>query len=540
MYQPARRVFCALAVALLAGLAAMGLPAAAIAQVPYTATLFSQSRYAAIVVDANTGEVLYSRNADAARYPASITKLMTLYLVFEQLQSGKLSLNDSVVMSSHAAGMAPSKLGLRVGETIDVDSAIRAVAIKSANDVAAALAEKVGGSESRFAALMTLRAQELGMSNTRYVNASGLPDNRQLSSARDIAILSRALMRDFPQYYAYFGQRQFAWRGSTIKTHNHLLNSMPGVDGLKTGYVNASGFNLAASAQRNGRRLIAVVLGGSSVAARDNHVEDLLETGFTVMARRDRGENIQLAQNLFEPAPDGPVTRPLTAQGDEDQRGLQIVVDQDLPSQVSPYSSTVYRSVPRTAPRYTQIPAPRAMKIAQAEAPKPVVKKIAVKEVKLTKAEAARLAKAELVGLCDDATPAKSRKARGKAPKAERISTRGSKAAKGCDADRSIAVADKDDRKKGKGKSDRLALKDEDAGGWTVQVGAFKDRAAAKLHLAKVGKSFSGKFGDARGSVAGDGGMYRARFTGLTRDDARSACASMKAKGMSCMAINAG
>jgi D-alanyl-D-alanine carboxypeptidase (penicillin-binding protein 5/6) len=164
------------------------------------------------------------------------------------------------------------------------------------------------------------------MVNTRFVNANGLPDSRQISTARDIALLSRATMRDFPQYYSYFGTQNFAFRGRNLRNHNGLLGKMPGVDGLKTGYTNASGYNLAASAVRGGRRLIAVVLGGSSVAARDNNVEDLLVTGFDVLARRDRGERITLAQNLFEPEPQGRIMRPSIGQGDGEQDGLKIAL----------------------------------------------------------------------------------------------------------------------------------------------------------------------------------------------------------------------
>ena len=239
MFPTARRLLAAISLAIVA----IGLAPAAYAQVPYAQLSWGEPRYAAIVVDANTGEVLYSRNADSQRYPASITKIMTLYLTFEALASGRLRLDDTITISPHAARMPPTKLGLRPGETITVDEAMRAIAVKSANDMAVALAEKLGGSEEQFAALMTLRAQELGMTNTRYVNASGLPDSRQVSSARDIALLSRSVMRDFPQYYSYFGVRQFSYRGSTISNHNHLLDSMPGVDGLKTGFTNASGYS---------------------------------------------------------------------------------------------------------------------------------------------------------------------------------------------------------------------------------------------------------------------------------------------------------
>jgi D-alanyl-D-alanine carboxypeptidase (penicillin-binding protein 5/6) len=336
----ARRLFAFLALAVLAS-AAMAQPAAA--QIPYANLLFGQARYAAYVIDANTGEVLYEKNADSPRYPASITKLMTLYLTFEALQAGKLSLSDRVYVSSHAANTAPSKLGVRAGDSVSVEEAIRAMTVKSANDMAVAMAEKIGGSEGKFAALMTLRAQELGMNNTQYVNASGLPDSRQLSTAHDIAILSRALMRDFPQYYPYFSLRSFEFRGRTIPGHDHLLGSVAGVDGLKTGYTAASGFNLATSAQRDGRRVIGVVLGGSSVAARDQHMADLINTSFSVLHRRSLGERITVAQNLYEPAPTGPIMRPATEEGDGDQSGLKIVLNDDSAAGMRPIPDPLVR-----------------------------------------------------------------------------------------------------------------------------------------------------------------------------------------------------
>jgi len=260
----------------------------------------SDSKYAAIVVDAKSGEVLFSRHADSPRYPASITKVMTLYLTFEALSEGKTRLSDRVVISRHAASRSPVKLGIPAGGSISVEDAIQAIAIHSANDIATAMGEHLAGTESRFAALMTLRAQELGMTQTRYVNASGLPDSRQLSSARDIALLSRAIMRDYPQYYAYLSQKQFSYEGRTMRNHNGLLLRMAGVDGLKTGFTNASGYNLSASATRDGTRLIAVVLGGRSNRTRDDEVARLLETGFDVVRRREAGENIVVAQSIFE------------------------------------------------------------------------------------------------------------------------------------------------------------------------------------------------------------------------------------------------
>ncbi len=298
----------------------------AVAQVPYSQLPPSppasrpsdQPKYAAVVVDANTGEVLYAKRADSPRYPASITKVMTLYLAFEAIAEGRLQSTDLITVSARAAGQPPTKLGMSAGDVITVDDAMKAIAVKSANDMSVALAEHMAGSEARFAALMTLRAQELGMLNSRFVNASGLPDSRQVSSARDIAILSRAVMRDYPQYYGLFNLRAFTFRGVAMNNHNRLLNRMSGVDGLKTGYTNASGYNLAASGVQDGRRLIVVMLGGTSNAARDNHVQDLLTTGFDVLRRRNAGERIMVAQSLFEPPPPPAVLFASVEQGDAD------------------------------------------------------------------------------------------------------------------------------------------------------------------------------------------------------------------------------
>lgn len=321
MFQPARRVaFAALAAAamivspIVNGLASAQVPYSQL-QAPPRPNPADVAKYAAVVVDANTGEVLYAKRADSPRYPASITKVMTLYLAFEAIQDGRMKPSDLITVSAKAAAQPPTKLGVSAGDVITVDDAMKSIAVKSANDMSVALAEHMAGSEAKFAALMTLRAQELGMLNTRFVNASGLPDSRQISTARDIAILSRAVMRDYPQYYSLFNLRSFTFRGVTMNNHNRLLARMPGVDGLKTGYTNASGYNLAASGVQDGRRLIVVMLGGTSNAARDNHVQELLSTGFDVMRRRDRGERILVAQSLFEPPPPAPMQY-ASAQGD--------------------------------------------------------------------------------------------------------------------------------------------------------------------------------------------------------------------------------
>ena len=235
---------------------------------------------AEILMEAESGKVLRARNADTLTYPASLTKMMTLMLTFEALDRGTLRLNQRLVVSRHAASMPPSRLWLSPGSTITVEQAILALITRSANDVAVVLAEALGGSESAFAQKMTARARALGMRRTVFRNASGLPDRLQRTTARDMAILSRALIRRHAGHYAYFQRRSFDWQGTTVHSHNRLMARYPGMDGIKTGYIAASGFNLAASAVRDGRRLIAVVMGGRSAATRDDRVADLLDIGF--------------------------------------------------------------------------------------------------------------------------------------------------------------------------------------------------------------------------------------------------------------------
>lgn len=260
-----------------------------------TALLFSEARaerYAAFVADMETGEVLHARRADAPRYPASLTKMMTLYMLFEALDAGEISLDTALAASAEAASRPASDLGLAEGDTLTADEAIRALIVQSANDVAVVVAEHLGGDESQFAAAMTERAQALGLTATRFANASGLPDSRQRTSARDMARLAHAIARDFPEYWPYFGETRFSWNGRVHHSHNTLVGRVDGVDGLKTGYIRASGFNIAATAQRDGRRLVAIVMGGASPAVRDAHARELIEAGFTALAARDEGRRL--------------------------------------------------------------------------------------------------------------------------------------------------------------------------------------------------------------------------------------------------------
>jgi D-alanyl-D-alanine carboxypeptidase len=238
--------------------------------------------YADIVVDANSGTVLHATNPDALRHPASLTKIMTLYLLFEQLEAGNLKLDSALKVSAEAAGQSPTKLGLKPGSTLAVEEAIKGMVTRSANDAAVVVAEAIAGSESDFAKLMTRKAQALGMKGTAYRNASGLPNDDQVTTARDQAILGRAIQERFPRYYKYFSIRSFTFRGQSISNHNHLLGKVDGVDGIKTGYIGASGFNLVTSVHRGGRYLVAVVMGGSSGASRDARMRELITEKITL------------------------------------------------------------------------------------------------------------------------------------------------------------------------------------------------------------------------------------------------------------------
>lgn len=233
-------------------------------------------RHASIVVDAHTRQVLYSTRADEPRYPASLTKMMTLYMMFQALENGRLTLDTQIPVSRNAASKPPSKLFLRAGSTIDVETAIKALCTRSANDVAAAVAEFLGGTEEQFAALMTQQARQLGMRGTVFRNASGLPDPRQTTTARDMAVLGMTLRNRFPQHYRYFSATEFNYNGKTINGHNDILKRVRGADGIKTGYTRASGFNLVSSVGADGKRIVAVVLGEDTARKRDDLMEALI------------------------------------------------------------------------------------------------------------------------------------------------------------------------------------------------------------------------------------------------------------------------
>jgi len=300
-------------------------------------------RDAALIVDGATGRVLYSRNADAQRYPASLTKMMTLYLLFEALNKGSVTLETELTTSTHAAAQFPTKLGLKPGDTVPVDTAIKAVTVLSANDVAVVIAEALGGSEENFAVLMTTRAHALGMNHSNFDNASGLPDKQQLTSASDMALLGRHLAYDFPQYYRYFSTASFGFNRRVYNSHDHLLEGFAGTDGIKTGYTRASGFNLVTSVVRNNKHVIGVVMGGISAPGRDREMVQLLAAAYalsdidrTLLADANppwlggKGPGIDLFKEL--PAATPGDTNVLVAAADADPNATQTAVAPDVPA----------------------------------------------------------------------------------------------------------------------------------------------------------------------------------------------------------------
>ena len=252
-----------------------------------SAQITASPRYSGIVVDGRTGNVLIAEGADETRHPASLTKMMTLYMLFEAMQAGRFSLTTPIRVSAEAASMPPSKLGVPAGGSISTESAILALVTRSANDIAVAVGEALGGDEVNFARMMTQRARSLGMSRTTFRNASGLPDLDQVTTARDMTVLGRRLIQDFPDQYHYFSMTHFAHGSRLIRNHNGMLRDYPGADGIKTGYINASGFNIVTSAQRDGVRLVGAVFGGNSWAQRNSRMAELLDAGFARLGVRE-------------------------------------------------------------------------------------------------------------------------------------------------------------------------------------------------------------------------------------------------------------
>ncbi len=463
--------------------------------------------FAAIVVDGNTGAVLHEANADALRHPASLTKIMTLYLLFERLDAGKIRLDTPLKVSAHAAEQAPSKLGLKVGQAIVVEDAIKAVVTKSANDAAVVIAENLAGNEDEFAEIMTQRAHALGMSRTTYVNASGLPDDDQVTTARDQALLGRAIQERFPRYYKYFSTPQFVYHGSAMRNHNHLLGAVAGVDGIKTGYTRASGFNLVTSVHRDGRYIVAVVLGGHSAFERDARMRELigghireaaLRRTAPVLAEKaeQRGEPQAAAlakappSSRSDPAPAANVNVRVAA-GSNDP--IQPVLVKTITYRTAPVQTASLASMPMLVPVAAPSPQPAA---APAVRTPPAVQSLAAPStIVVASAEPAAIA-----------TSAQTEPAKGDLAKAE-----------------------------------PAAPQFRAHGGWLIQIGAFEGEDEAKQHLSAAQLKAPAMLAAAGAFTErvqkGDKALYRARFAGFDKTTAEAACKQLKRSDIDCMAM---
>jgi D-alanyl-D-alanine carboxypeptidase len=481
--------------------------------------------YAAMVVDAKTGRTLHAENEDALRHPASVTKVMTLYLLFEQLERGRISLATPLRVSANAAAQAPSKLGLGAGDTIEVEDAIQALVTKSANDVAVVVAENLGGSEEAFAAEMTRKARALGMSRTVYRNASGLPDPEQVTTARDLTILGRAVQERFPRYYRYFQTRVFHYAGSSYRNHNKLLGRIEGVDGIKTGFTRASGFNLMTNVKTDNRHIVAVVLGGRSGSSRDQAMAALVDANLPrayagarqgpTVAEAPRLQGAELAVETTASAP----ARANLMAGDiaGARRALDLAAMRPVfasapgaPSTTTPSALPLKASattLPPTAQAYAATTTPETTSLP----PPPPGAKIQ-----------ARLQTPEFVAARPE--PADSEFPRAEPPRAEPARASAKEATK--ETVKPVAAEPTLNRP---------------VSGWMIQLGAMDDETKAKEVLAQARTRTGGMLSRAAPfteKVVREGAtLYRARFSGFPASDAaEAACKTLKRSGFNCFA----
>ncbi len=476
---------------------------------------------ASIVVDGNTGAVLEESNPDALRHPASLTKVMTLYLLFERLDAGKIRLDTPLMVSAHAAAQAPTKLDLKPGQTISVEAAIKGIVTRSANDAAVVIAENLGGSEEAFARLMTQKARELGMSRTTYVNASGLPDDRQITTARDLALLGRAIEARFPRYYRFFSTTSFVFHGETIRGHDHLLGSVPGVDGMKTGFTTASGFNLLTSVHRNGRYLIAVVLGGRSAAERDAHMRALIESNIRLAAVR------RTAPAMAERMMPRPVAQPTgfggaaTRNAANDPRQPRAdraataraysgpIVGTSDPIRPLVVKTLTYRTVMVRAPSMKPLP----VLVPATNAPRDIAAREAGNTPPAPTAETPRNVFAAV-----EPVPV----AIGSAPKTE-------------------PSADETARAEPVNHAASPSTPPHAHSGWVIQIGAYGGKDEAREHLNAAERKLHPRFGAAdpftEAVQKGDTTLYRARFAGFDKATAEAACHQLRRSDFACIAL---
>ncbi|HUL09865.1 MAG TPA: serine hydrolase [Candidatus Acidoferrum sp.] len=436
---------------------------------------------ASIIVDAESGTVLYESNSGARTYPASLTKMMTLYLLFEAIEAKRVKLDDMLPVSAHAAVQPATDLALRAGQSISVEKAILALIVHSANDVAVVVAEALGGTEDQFAARMTKKARELGMTSTQYNNASGLPDPGQVTNARDVAILARALITRFPGFYPYFATETFTYGGRVYTTHNRVVENYSGADGLKTGYIRASGYNVATSAVRNGRRIIAVVMGGRSAYARDAQMMALLDQGFVLATTQPK---TQVAAAKLPQAPRAGATQVASATAQPPKTGAAAAAV-GAPTMLMPATKSAALGAPATPPADAVT--------VQVSSALPVTDAAPVGDPEQD------IVETQIASIEPTAAPTTN-------------STSNSKAA---------------------------AAK----GRWGIQVGAFNAYKMALNAANRASKRVAKLVKDAQIVVdetgKGNATLYRARLVGLTKQNAHSACRQLKAKSFDCMVFQA-
>lgn len=479
---------------------------------------------AALVVDGATGRVLYARNETAERHPASLTKMMTLYLLFEALKQGKVTMQTPLPVSYHASIQKPTKLGLRPGQTIPVDLAIRAIVIRSANDVAVTIAEALGGTESHFAEMMTQKARQLGMKETNFHNASGLPDPLQITTAADLAVLGRHVAYDFPQYFPYFGLSGFEYKGSWFPTHDNLIGRYEGADGIKTGYTGASGFNLVSSVTRGTTHIIAVVMGGRTAVRRDLEMVRLLDQTFTQIAGNPAlvaKANVPwqaVAQNAPAPA----------------IAGFSLPqVSNNKVAGIAPVPSTV-QAEDEDAAEAVRAPDENFTVIHAEGTNQPAVPAVPQKPLVMPRAAAAKPAPAKPALMVAAVPPAKVPATAAARPDAK-LAAQQSKLVE-------VAVADRPQmrpslKEDGEGDADNPRGRN-----WTVQVGAYADRALAQAQLKVIAGKAQDVLARAEQIVSQSQNrrghtMYRARFGLYAEQEARNACSQLSQRGQSCFAV---
>lgn len=473
---------------------------------------------ASIVVDGNSGKVLQATNPDAPRHPASLTKIMTLYLLFERLEAGKLKMSSELPVSAHAAAQAPTKLGLKPGDEIRVENAIRAIVTKSANDVAVILAEAIGGDEASFGHMMTAKARSLGMMHTSYHNASGLPDDRQITTARDQSILARAMYDRFPQYFHYFSTRSFEFRGRIVRGHNRLLGRVPGLDGMKTGYINASGFNIVTTVHRGGRNLVAIVFGGRTARARDARVESLIDSKINLASIKRTAPPIKEGVEVADAMPKA-VASPKEAK-QAASKEVAVRFEEPAPGSTAPIKANPVKTV---------IVHPGSAQTAALSAEPPV-------NGALTPAAAPSAPVTNVAIVKGDMPPLPPLPPPGARPGVLGVLPAEALRAPAPAARAPIKLASAEPA---------AAAKPEPAtkphSGWMIQVGAFdsekeakqritSSRSKAKSQLAKA-DSFTER------TSKGAKRLFRARFAGLGKGQAEAACKHLKRADIPCMVL---